>query len=32
LQGCGDQELPEPPAEVCGLDKDRGPARDFVVK
>ena len=23
------RDRPEPPAEVCGLDKDRGPARDF---
>ena len=30
--GCEDQELPTAPADVCGLEKDRGPARDFVVR
>ena len=30
--GCGDQELPEAPPEVCGLEKDRGPSRNFSVR
>ena len=30
--GCGDQELPEAPPEVCGLEKDRGPSRNFTVR
>lgn len=32
FMGCGDQELPEAPPEVCGMEKDRGPARNFTVR
>ena len=32
FDGCEDQELPVPPPDVCGLEKDRGPNRDFVVR
>ena len=32
FMGCGDQELPEAPPEVCGLEKDRGPSRNFSVR
>ena len=30
--GCEDQDLPVAPPDVCGLEKDRGPNRDFVVR
>ena len=32
FEGCEDQELPVAPPDVCGLEKDRGPNRDFVVR